>query len=74
MNNWERHRAARLVAARSAHAVEAATLLDMLGLTAAEGIAPAPEPVEPPTADPVDVTAGRMVGLAMVAAVRRACA
>ncbi|GGS28505.1 hypothetical protein [Actinokineospora fastidiosa] len=72
MSNWERHRAARVVAARSADAAEAAALLDMLGLTAAEGVAPAPEPVEPPTPEPVDVTAGRMVGLAMVAAIRRA--
>ncbi|MGX7829612.1 hypothetical protein ACTG9Q_31440 [Actinokineospora sp. 24-640] len=74
MSNWERHRAARVVAARSVDATETADLLEMLGLTAAEGIAPAPEPPAPASSSAVDLTAGRMVGLAMVAVIRRGAA
>jgi hypothetical protein len=49
---WRRHRAARVVALRARDAGEAAELLDMLGLTAAEGRFPpapaGPEPVPAP--------------------------
>jgi hypothetical protein len=51
---WQRFRAARTVAHHAADAAEVAELLDILGLTAAEGLAPPeetpePERVAPPT-------------------------
>jgi hypothetical protein len=51
---WQRFRAARTVAHHAVDAAEVAELLDILGLTAAEGRVPPeetpePEPVTPPT-------------------------
>jgi hypothetical protein len=45
---WQRHRAARTVASQARDAQDLAELLDMLGLTAAEGREPFAEP--PPAA------------------------
>ena len=46
---WQRHRAARTVAGLARDAGDLAELLDMLGLTAADGLE---EPVEPPPKAP----------------------
>ncbi len=46
---WQRHQAARTVAGHARDAADLAELLDMLGLTAAEGLE---EPVEPPAEEP----------------------
>ena len=46
---WQRHRAARTVASQAHDAKDLAELLDMLGLTAAEGRVPPKEPVDEPS-------------------------
>ena len=50
---WQRHRAARTVAGQARDAHDLAELLDMLGLTAAEGREPVQEPPAPEPPKPV---------------------
>ena len=47
---WQRHQAARTIAGHARDAADLAELLDMLGLTAAEGLE---EPVEPAPEPPI---------------------
>ncbi|MFC7615424.1 hypothetical protein ACFQV2_19890 [Actinokineospora soli] len=75
MTAHERHRAARVVASAAVDAAEAARLLAMLGLDAADGIGPVvepDEPVPPPRLPAAAVAEGRRVALAAVDAIRRA--
>jgi hypothetical protein len=76
---WQRFRAARTLAHHATDATDLAELLDMLGLSACEGLVrpveePAPEPVDPPTplADDSGVRLNTLLRAALPSARHRA--